>query len=274
MQILLDQIRGKAVVFTGHSLGGAIAALAALHYLCISSSSSTFGPAPPVLCVTFGSPLLGTEALSRAILRERWGGNFCHVVSQHDVVPRLLFCPLDAVPARIIVEMQLRQWPARTHHAGAVTAVTACVSDTGRDALRQLIQTHVGAVAMEQKLADPAAQSGGPYRPFGTYVMCSPDGAVCVDNPTAAVQMLYATFASRCSPGLESPEAAHSCYGDLVMKMPQHLLVKRRLRAADAPATSNYDAGVSLALEASGIHAMVRAHVRVGLSVSMRWCAQ
>lgn len=251
MQILLDQIRGKAVVFTGHSLGGAIAALAALHYLCISSSSSTFGPAPPVLCVTFGSPLLGTEALSRAILRERWGGNFCHVVSQHDVVPRLLFCPLDAVPARIIVEMQLRQWPARTHHSGAVTAVSA-----DRDALRQLIQTHVGAVAMEQKLADPAAQSGGPYRPFGTYVMCSPDGAVCVDNPTAAVQMLYATFASRCSPGLESPEAAHSCYGDLVLKIPQHLLVKRVLRAADAPAASNYDAGVSLALEASGIHAM------------------
>ncbi|OEL24493.1 Lipase-like PAD4 [Dichanthelium oligosanthes] len=256
-QMLLDQIRGKAVVFTGHSLGGAIAALAALHYLCISSSSSTWGPAPPVLCVTFGSPLLGNEALSRAILRERWGGNFCHVVSQHDVVPRLLFCPLDAVPAHIIVGMQLQQWPARTRHAGAVTAVTARVADTDRDALRQLIQTHVGAVAMEQKLADPAALSGGPYRPFGTYVMCSPDGAVCVDNPTAAVQMLYATFASRCSPGLESPEAAHSCYGDLVLKMPQHLLLRRRLLRADvAPVASNYDAGVSLALEASGIHAM------------------
>ncbi|XP_004978916.1 lipase-like PAD4 isoform X2 [Setaria italica] len=260
-QMLLDQIRGKAVVFTGHSLGGAIAALAALHYLCISSSSSTWGPAPSVLCVTFGSPLLGNEALSRAILRERWGGNFCHVVSQHDVVPRLLFCPLDAVPAHVIVGMQLQQWPAaRTRHAGAVTAVTATAraADADRDALRQLVQTHVGAVAMDQKLADPAAPSGGPYRPFGTYVMCTPDGAVCVDNPTAAVQMLYATFASRCSPGSESPEAAHSCYGDLVVKMPQHLLLRRRPRADDdAPViASNYDAGVSLALEASGIHAM------------------
>ncbi|KAK8447407.1 hypothetical protein SEVIR_8G066700v4 [Setaria viridis] len=268
-QMLLDQIRGKAVVFTGHSLGGAIAALAALHYLCISSSSSTWGSAPSVLCVTFGSPLLGNEALSRAILRERWGGNFCHVVSQHDVVPRLLFCPLDAVPAHVIVGMQLQQWPAaRTRHAGAVTAVTATAraADADRDALRQLVQTHVGAVAMDQKLADPAAPSGGPYRPFGTYVMCTPDGAVCVDNPTAAVQMLYATFASRCSPGSESPEAAHSCYGDLVVKMPQHLLLRRRPRADDdAPViASNYDAGVSLALEASGIHAMVRAaHVRV-----------
>ncbi|CAO2140704.1 unnamed protein product [Urochloa humidicola] len=251
-KMLLDQIRGKAVVFTGHSLGGAIAALAALHYLCISSSTSTWGPAPPVLCVTFGSPLLGNEALSKAILRERWGGNFCHVVSQHDVVPRLLFCPLDAVPAHVIVGMQLQQWPAaRPRHAAAAV--------TDRDALRQLVQAHTGAVAMEQKLADPAAPpSGGPYRPFGTYVICSPDGAVCVDNPTAAVQMLYATFAS--PPGSESPEAAHSCYGDLVVKMPQHLLLKRRLRVDDdapaAVAASNYDAGVSLALEASGIHAM------------------
>ncbi|CAO2148093.1 unnamed protein product [Urochloa humidicola] len=267
-QMLLDQIRGKAVVFTGHSLGGAIAALAALHYLCISSStSSTWGPSPPVLCITFGSPLLGNEALSKAILRERWGGNFCHVVSQHDVVPRLLFCPLDAVPAHVIVGMQLQQWPAARprHTAVAVTDI---------DALRQLVQTHAGAVAMEQKLADPAAlPSGGPYRPFGTYVMCSPDGAVCVDNPTAAVQMLYATFAS---PGSSesSPEAAHSCYGDLVVKMPQQLLLKRRVRVDgdDAPVVaSNYDAGVSLALEASGIHAMVRAAHATEAATARQW---
>nr|CAB3489406.1 unnamed protein product [Digitaria exilis] len=272
-QMLLDQTRGKAVVFTGHSLGGAIAALAALHYLCISSSRSTSGPAPPVLCMTFGSPLLGNEALSKAILRERWGGNFCHIVSQHDIIPRLLFCPLDAVPAHIIVGMQLQQWPARVRQGDALTTVTTPrMADTNRDALRQLIQTHVGAVAMEQKLADPATPSGGPYRPFGTYVMCSPDGAVCVDNATAAVQMLYATFtASRCSPGVESLEAAHSCYGDLVLKMPQQLLLKRRLRSDDALVTSNYDAGVSLALEASGIHAMVRAAHATEASTARQW---
>ncbi|KAL6868240.1 hypothetical protein ACP4OV_015085 [Aristida adscensionis] len=255
-QMLLDQIRGKAVVFTGHSLGGAIAALAALHYLCLSSSSSTGAQASPVLCVTFGSPLLGNEALSRAILRERWGGNFCHVVSQRDIVPRLLFCPLDTVPAHMIVGMQLQQWPARSRHASVVTTVTARMADTNHEALRQLIQTNVRAVAMEQKLDAPATPGASPYRPFGTYVLCSPDGAACVDNTTAAVQMLYATFASRCSAGMESPEAAHSSYGDLVLKIPQQLLLKRRLHVDDAPATSNYDAGVSFALQASGIDAM------------------
>ncbi|KQJ89078.1 hypothetical protein BRADI_4g23367v3 [Brachypodium distachyon] len=253
-QMLLNQIRGKGVVFTGHSLGGAIATLAALHYLCISSSSSAYATAPPVLCVTFGSPLLGNEALSRAILRERWGGNFCHVVSQHDVVPRLLFCPLDAVPVRIIVGLQLQQWPGCTRHVGTVTN---SVEDAEQEALQQLIQAHSRVVAMEQKLAAPEMRGGSPYRPFGAYVLCSPDGAACVDGLTAAVQMLYATFAAKCVSGsVKSLEAAHSCYGDLVLKMPQHLVLKRRPRAVDvlaAVSNSNYDAGISLALEASGI---------------------
>ncbi|KAF0894616.1 hypothetical protein E2562_001912 [Oryza meyeriana var. granulata] len=255
-QVLLNQIRGKAVVFTGHSLGGAIAALVALHYLCTSSSSSACSPAP-VLCVTFGSPLLGNEALSKAILRERWAGNFCHVVSQHDVVPRILFCPLNAVPAHIVVGMQLHQLPLRARRAaGMVATVTARMADTNQESLWQLIQEHAGAAAIEQKLAAPEIRGGSPYRPFGAYVLCSPDGAACVDNPTAAVQMLYATFAAWCAPetGAASPEAAHSCYGDLVLSMPHHLLRKRHMGAtATAPSASNYDVGISLALEASGI---------------------
>ncbi|KAK3118054.1 hypothetical protein QOZ80_9BG0693560 [Eleusine coracana subsp. coracana] len=257
-QMLLNQIRGKPVVFTGHSLGGTIAALAALHYLCISSSSSTCAPAPPVLCVTFGSPLLGNEALSRAILRERWGGNFCHVVSQHDIVPRLLFCPLGAVPAHFILGMQLQQWPERNSHGGVATAITARMADTDQEVLRQMIQTNISAVAMEQKLDALVAPAGSPYRPFGTYVLCSPDGAACVDNPTAAVQLLYATFASRSSSGMESPEVAHSCYTNLVLKMPQYLLRKRCLRVDNTSAASNYDAGVSMALAATGINGQLR----------------
>ncbi|KAG8089558.1 hypothetical protein GUJ93_ZPchr0011g27012 [Zizania palustris] len=259
MQMVLNHIRGKAVVFTGHSLGGAIAALAALHYLCILSSSWAYAPAPPVLCVTFGSPLLGNKALSKAILREQWASSFCHVVSQHDVIPRLLFCPLDAVPAHVIIGMQLQQLPMCVLGMGRVgAAVASRMADTNQEALRQLIQEHAGVAAIEQKLDATETRGGSPYWPFGTYVLCSPDGAACVDIPTAAVQMLYATFAARCMPETStvSPEAAHSCYGNLVQSMPQHLLLKRRLGALPAtaaPAVSNYDAGISLALEASGI---------------------
>ncbi|EYU31236.1 hypothetical protein MIMGU_mgv1a0179101mg, partial [Erythranthe guttata] len=34
----------------------------------------------PILCITYGSPLLGNEPFSQAILQQRWSGNFCHIV--------------------------------------------------------------------------------------------------------------------------------------------------------------------------------------------------
>ncbi|KAK4360418.1 hypothetical protein RND71_019370 [Anisodus tanguticus] len=77
----------KLIVITGHSIGGAIASLLALWLLCHLQTICS------VICITFGSPMLGNESFSRAILQERWAEHFCHVVSQHDIVPRLFFSP-------------------------------------------------------------------------------------------------------------------------------------------------------------------------------------
>lgn len=81
--------QSKSIVFCGHSVGGAVASLSSLWLL------SYIRRAPPphpisVFCITYGSPLLGNQAFSHAILQERWAANFCHVVAPHDVVPRLL----------------------------------------------------------------------------------------------------------------------------------------------------------------------------------------
>ena len=82
----------KSLVLTGHSFGGAIASLIALWLLSYLHSISAF---LSVLYITFGSPRLGNKSLSQAILLERWAGNFIHVIVKHDIVPRLLFAPLD-----------------------------------------------------------------------------------------------------------------------------------------------------------------------------------
>ncbi|XP_047316970.1 lipase-like PAD4 isoform X2 [Impatiens glandulifera] len=74
--------KSKSIVFTGHSIGGVLASLSALWFL---SSLQTTKSNMSVLCVTFGSPFLGNETLSRAILEQRWGGNFCHVVAKQDI---------------------------------------------------------------------------------------------------------------------------------------------------------------------------------------------
>ncbi|KAF8099747.1 hypothetical protein N665_0237s0002 [Sinapis alba] len=73
----------KQVVITGHSTGGALAALTALWLLSQPS------PLPfRLLCITFGSPLLGNQSLSSSVSRSRLAHKFCHVVSVHDHIPR------------------------------------------------------------------------------------------------------------------------------------------------------------------------------------------
>ncbi|EYU35706.1 hypothetical protein MIMGU_mgv1a025140mg, partial [Erythranthe guttata] len=76
MQILEISNKSKSIIFTGHSLGGAVASLSTLWLL--SHNIQT-----PVLCITYGSPLLGNEPFSQAILQQRWSGNFCHIVAAH-----------------------------------------------------------------------------------------------------------------------------------------------------------------------------------------------
>ncbi|KAJ0228713.1 EDS1 [Hirschfeldia incana] len=73
----------KQVVITGHSTGGALAALTTLWVLS--------QPSPPpfrLLCITFGSPLLGNQSFSSSVSQSRLAHKFCHVVSVHDHVPR------------------------------------------------------------------------------------------------------------------------------------------------------------------------------------------
>ncbi|KAJ4751809.1 Lipase-like PAD4 [Rhynchospora pubera] len=222
-QNLLQEIKDKPVIFTGHSLGGSLASLAALHFLCNSSSGSFSScnstPTPPLLCVTFGTPLLGNEAFSRAILRERLAGHFCHVVSQRDIVPRLLFCPLG--PSLSIL--------------GAHMHCCNLLPDEERANLQKIVSMHIAAAATARKRESP-------YWPFGNYVLCSKEGAVCIDNPTAVVQLLYVTFVA----GIEVVDLS---YRDIAEAIPQHLLLKKR----DITEEENFDGGISLVLEASGI---------------------
>lgn len=83
-------LRGAGVCdgssFTGHSLGGAVATLAAVDYACRASAGS-----PPSRLTTFGAPRVGNARFAtmcdRLVLTTR-------VVGRWDIVPRLLPPPL------------------------------------------------------------------------------------------------------------------------------------------------------------------------------------
>ena len=67
------------VLFVGHSLGGALASLAALHFSQISDHN--------MVLVTFGSPRIGNEKFSRFL----HPFNVFRIVNYDDIVPKLPF---------------------------------------------------------------------------------------------------------------------------------------------------------------------------------------
>ncbi|PIA47625.1 hypothetical protein AQUCO_01400328v1 [Aquilegia coerulea] len=231
----------KAIIFTGHSIGGAIASLAALWLMSLSTHHS-------VMSITFGSPLLGNESLSKAILRERWGGNFMNVVSKHDIVPRLLFAPLAMVGTQLNNLLQLWLLSMTSPQFGHIASQ---VSDNNEiHEFHRYILDHVTAAATTTQ--DESMKSL--YRPFGSYLFCSRGGAICVDNTVAVVNMLYLMFTDSSA---NSSIDDHLHYGEVVMRVSQQFLRKAGVTQGIHLSDSSYEVGLSSALDASGLGSQV-----------------
>ncbi|KAK4756359.1 hypothetical protein SAY87_006486 [Trapa incisa] len=233
-------IQCKSIVITGYSIGATTASLTALWLL--SRVKSNFNP-PQIFCVTFGSPLLGNKSLSDAIITERWGGNFCHFVSNHDIVPRLLFTPLD--PFTHHLQCLLQFWhSSMASQLSQLPALTLTEDDV--NGYYRSIFSGVERAAT----ADEGSRSGMEVWPFGSYVFCSTEGAICIDNANCVVKMLHLMLMSG------SPDRSikdHLLYGAYASKLCDQLLTRRNFTESGLP-ESSYEASVSLALQSSAIY--------------------
>ncbi|KAL4379677.1 hypothetical protein GQ457_02G010120 [Hibiscus cannabinus] len=233
----------KSIVMTGHSIGGAAASLSALWLLC--HLHSTMSSPMSVLCVTFGSPLLGNGALHRSILRQRWGGNFCHVVSKHDIVPRLLFAEItNHVPT---IQTLLHFW--HRCMASPNVIVDGLLSQLPQDLNTNVFQCVLKDLEMLAHAKDAAAESL--FWPFGSYVFCSLEGTICVENAASVIQMMYLMMA------MGSPSCCiedHLMYGDSVGKVSKQLLNAKSFHEnGDGLPDSSFEAGVALALQSADL---------------------
>lgn len=98
-QLLEWMEEGQKIVLCGHSLGGAVAMLLTLVLLekyqnkknASEPEESLFNNSvPPVLCITFGAPLVGEEKMWECVKANGWSSCFHHVVRYGDPVASLL----------------------------------------------------------------------------------------------------------------------------------------------------------------------------------------
>ncbi|KAG5050123.1 hypothetical protein JHK85_011226 [Glycine max] len=239
MLALMGNSKTKSIVLTGHSIGGATASLCALwllSYLHQTYSSMSVS----VLCITFGSPMLGNGSFSRAILRERWGGNFCHVVSKHDIMPRLLFAPITPYTAQINFLLQFWQLSMTAPGFGKLAVP---ISDQQKE-LFNFVMSHLDAATQDEEGSAPVL-----FHPFGSYLFVSSDGAVCVDCATSVIKMLHLMFASG-SPACSIED--HLKYGDYVKNLSLQFLNQNNSVQGNIP-DSSYEAGLELSVQSSGL---------------------
>ncbi|CAL5058233.1 unnamed protein product [Urochloa decumbens] len=108
----LAQKRNRKLVLCGHSLGGAVAALATLAILrVISSSPSKEDNRLHVKCITFSQPPVGNAALRDYVHKRGWQDYFKSYCIPEDLVPRILS-------------------PAYFHHYNAQTPEASLINKT------------------------------------------------------------------------------------------------------------------------------------------------
>lgn len=88
----LAQKKNRKLVLCGHSLGGAVAALATLAILRViaASSPSKENEGIQVKCITFSQPPVGNAALRDYVHKKGWQHHFKSYCIPEDLVPRIL----------------------------------------------------------------------------------------------------------------------------------------------------------------------------------------
>eukprot|EP01018_Ginkgo_biloba_P037610 Gb_07529 [translate_table: standard] len=270
---------GKIIVFTGHSLGGAIATLSTLWMLEKRQRQRS-----PPFCITFGCPLVGDTKLSQAVRRENWSGNFYHVISRHDIVPRILLSPLQSIhrPLRSLLPFW---WKSMTKPSTSKYDVNKTRHPLSQDEARSFVQRVIDHASQVVNYASAAVAApanlllGGmknvikrsPYRPFGAYVFCSTSGAACIDNFDATLQMLYFTLQTK-EKTLNKISGAciieHTEYFKTLENISQNIGnagAFSRLVISDA--SSPYEVGIAMQLESLGV-GMKNVQARLALQVA------
>lgn len=155
----LAQKKKRKLVLCGHSLGGAVAALATLAILRVLAASS-----PPkesekfqVKCITFSQPPVGNAALRDYVNRKGWQHYFKSYCIPEDLVPRFLS-------------------PAYFHHYNAQTATVTIDTSAATSLTMKKVDEREGSKAgkLKDSQREKLEENGGEQLVLGLGPMQKP----------------------------------------------------------------------------------------------------
>jgi hypothetical protein len=210
---------------------------------------------------------MGDVGLVEAVGRENWSGNFCHVVSQHDIVPRMLLAPFESIAEPLIAILPYWQGIMAND---SVTVPDSVIQVACRTLLNNVLQytytVENNGLGSLRELDGDIKRS--PYRPFGTYMFCSGEGAVCIDNSETVLKFLHLTMQSHETPydNIEQDCFSEHVGYDSVLKHAIEKSISGK-RTAKPDSESSYEMGMSLLLEAIGVGAQ-NDDAQIGLQIA------
>lgn len=158
-------------------------------------------------------------------------------------MPRLLFAPLHSFAHQLHCLLQF--WHLSMASQMSHSPVLALTKDD--------INGFCGSIFSGVEVAARAEEGSGTGMesvwPFGSYLFCSTEGAICVDNANCVIKMLHLMLLSG-SPGRCIED--HLLYGAYIGKLCHQFLTRRNFMEKELPESSS-EASVSLALRSSGM---------------------
>ena len=159
------------VVFTGHSMGGALAQVALLHQL---AAGSLMGQEhEQVGAIAFGSPWVANQKVAATLTKMRWSARLLTVLDEHDIVPNLLDYAETAKTVSASVSGVLPAARDLCHVVGGLLAASgqmhagAAVQGAGAVLLEAVPKAVTTITAALQRFGEKYA----PYAPLGRFLI-------------------------------------------------------------------------------------------------------
>ncbi|XP_057867987.1 lipase-like PAD4 isoform X2 [Cryptomeria japonica] len=250
----VEGLKEQAIIFVGHSIGGAVAALATLWFLekRLRNSNS--------FCITFGAPLFGNAIIREALGCEDWLGRFCHVVCKYDIVPRMNLAPYEST-AKPLDAIVPHWWSKMGIDCAAVSHFSIS------EACMALVNSVLKCTSTIANNYPGESGLRSPFVPIGTYMFCSTHDAACFEDSEAVLKLLH--FSMQSQDGIPFDQIAgiciseHTDYGHMLEDIDGALLNARQF--ANFVSNSSFEIGIALELEAIGVGAQQDNHALFAL---------